>query len=120
MFKPCFFFYNEEVLEVKTMFCLIIAIALIAVGTAFYTGIAVKYIKDYQRMDEKEKRNIKIRPLCKNISVMFFIAAAIFGVAGFSETFRQVYFTWCMVGWFALGVADVVYIGKSKRFVHRK
>jgi len=102
------------------MFCLLVAIALIAVGIAFFTGKAMKYVKDYQRMDEEEKANIKIRPLCKNISVMFFIAAVIFAISGFSETFRHDYFTWCMVGWFALGVADTVYIGKSKRFVHRK
>lgn len=69
-------------------------------------------------MEEKEKNNIKIRPLLKNISVLFFIAAVIFGIAGYSERFRMEYFKWVIIGWFALGAADVIYIGKSKRFVH--
>jgi hypothetical protein len=42
----------------------------------------------------------------------------VFGAAGFFEEFRQNYFRWAMVGWFVLGIADVIYIGKSRRFVH--
>jgi 4-hydroxybenzoate polyprenyltransferase len=99
-------------------FCFVISAAMLIIGYAFYTGMAVKFIKDYQDMEEKEKQNIKIGVLCKNISILFFIVSVIFGIAGFSEVFRQIYFRWVMLGWFALGAADVIYIGKSKRFVH--
>jgi hypothetical protein len=88
------------------------------IGFGFFTGMAVNFIKDYQNMEEKEKQNIKIGVLCKHISIMFFIASVIFGIAGFSEVFRQDYFKWVILGWFALGAANVIYIGKSKRFVH--
>jgi len=97
--------------------CFTITVIMLVIGIAFYTGKAVKYIKGYQDMDEKEKNNIKIDALCKNISILFFLAAVIFGIAGFSETFRQIYFLRFMAGWFVLGIADVVYIGKSRRFV---
>src|SRR5215471_9672456 len=98
--------------------CFTAAVITLVIGVAFYTGKAVNYIKGYQDMDEKEKSNIKIDVLCKNISVLFFIAAVVFGVAGFSEAFRQNYFRWFMIGWFVLCMADVIYIGKSRRFVH--
>jgi len=98
--------------------CYTTAVVMLVVGIGFFTGKAVSYIKSYQDMEENEKNNIKIEALCKNISLLFFIAAVIFAAAGFSEVFRQDYFRWFMVGWFALGAADVVYIGKSRRFVH--
>jgi Na+/pantothenate symporter len=100
------------------VYCFVISAVMLVIGYAFYTGTAVKFIKDYQNMEEKEKQNIKIGVLCKNISILFFIVAIIFGIAGISEVFRQDYFRWAMLGWFALGAADVIYIGKSKRFVH--
>ena len=100
------------------VFFFVIAAIIFVVGIAFFTGKAAKYIKDYQNMEEKEKNNIKIGVLCKNISLLFFIATLIFGIAGFSEVFRQDYFKWVIIGWFVLGAADVIYIGKSKRFVH--
>jgi len=98
--------------------CYTTAVIMLVIGIGFYTGKAVEYIKSYQDMEEKEKRNIKIGVLCKNISLLFFLVAVIFAAAGASEVFRQNYFRWFMVGWFALGAADVVYIGKSKRFVY--
>jgi heme/copper-type cytochrome/quinol oxidase subunit 2 len=105
--------------EVKNMvICFTFAVILLVIGIAFYTEKALKYIKGYQEMEEKEKNNIKIDVLCKNISILFFIAALIFGIAGFSEAFRLNYFKWFMIGWFVLGIADVIYIGKSRRFVH--
>jgi hypothetical protein len=94
------------------------AAIMLVIGIAFYTGKAVKYIKGYQDMEEKEKNNIKIDVLCKNMSLMFFLVAAILGAAGYSEVFRQYYFRWFVLAWFVLGIADIVYIGKSRRFVH--
>jgi 4-hydroxybenzoate polyprenyltransferase len=91
---------------------------MVVIGFTFFTGMAVNFIKEYQDMEEKEKQNIKIGVLCKNISLMFFIASVIFAIAGASEVFRQDYFRWVILGWLVLGTADVIYIGKSKRFVH--
>jgi len=98
--------------------CYTTAVIMLVIGIGFYTGKAALYIKSYQNMEEKEKRNIKIGVLCKNISLLFFLVAVIFAAAGASEVFRHDYFRWFMVGWFALGVADVIYIGKSRRFVY--
>ncbi|WP_461251700.1 DUF3784 domain-containing protein, partial [Treponema sp. R8-4-B8] len=98
--------------------CYTIAVIMLVIGISFYTGKAAAYIKSYQNMEEKEKRNIKIGVLCKNISLLFFLAAVIFATAGISEVFRHDYFRWFMVGWFVLSAIDVVYIGKSKRFVY--
>jgi len=97
---------------------LVIAAIMLVIGVLLFTGKAAKYLKSYQNMEEKEKSNIKIGVLCKNISLLFFIAAVIFTVSGLSEVFRMEYFKWAMLGWFALGSADVIYIGRSKRFVH--
>jgi hypothetical protein len=100
------------------VFSFLISVVMLVIGFAFFTGKAANYIKDYQNMEEEEKQNIKIDVLCKNISLLFFIASAIFGLAGLSEVFRQNYFKWVMLGWFVLATLDVIYIGKSKRFVH--
>jgi hypothetical protein len=99
-------------------FCFVTAVVMFVIGIAFFTGKAAQYIKDYQDMDEKEKSNIKINILCKNISLVFFIVAFIFAIAGYSEAFRQDYFRWVIIVWFVLTSADVIYIGKSKRFVY--
>ena len=99
------------------VFCYIIAVAMTIIGIAFFTGRATSYIKAYQTMPDEEKRNINIKPLCRNLSMMFFIAAVIFGIGGFSEFFRLTYLKWTMVGWLILGCADVLFISKSKRFV---
>ena len=99
------------------VFCYLTAIIMIVIGSVFFTGKAASYIKGYQMTPEDEKKNIDIKALCRNISAMFFIAAAIFALAGFSELFRTAYFRWAMVGWLVLGCADVLYLNKSKRFV---
>jgi hypothetical protein len=100
------------------VFCFVISVVMTVIGVGFFTGMAVNFIKDYQNMEKEEKQNIKIGVLCKNISLMFFIVSVIFAIAGFSEVFRHDYFKWVMLGWFALSSADVIYISKSKRFVH--
>jgi len=97
--------------------CYAISFITLIIGVAFYTGKAAEYIKGYQDMPEEEKRTVNIGPLCKNISVMFFLAAVIFGIAGYSEPFRSEYFKWIMTAWIALCCADIVFINKSKRYV---
>jgi len=96
--------------------CYTVACIMAVIGVMFYTGKAASYIEGYSNMPEEEKRNINIIPLCKNISVMFFLAAAIFAIAGYVEVFRLDYFKWVMIGWIALCCADVVYINKSGRY----
>ena len=68
---------------------------------------------------DEEKRAVNIKPLCKNLSVMFFLAALIFGIAGLSELFRASYFKWFMVGWIVLCCADIVFINKSGLYVKK-
>ena len=98
------------------VFCYLFAIIMLIVGITFFTGKALEYIKDFQATPEEEKKNINIKALCKNVSIMFFIAAAFLGAAGYSETFRLLYLKWMMVGWMILCCADVLYINKSKRY----
>jgi len=97
--------------------CYTIACILLVVGIIFYTGKAASYIAGYRDLPDEEKKTVNIEPLCKNISVMFFLAAVIFGIAGYSELFRVAYFKWTMLGWFALCCADIVFINKSGLYV---
>ncbi|MCL1835685.1 MAG: DUF3784 domain-containing protein [Oscillospiraceae bacterium] len=97
--------------------CYMAAAMLLVVGVAFLTGKAPVFIKAYRLMPEEEKEKINIKPLCRNLSAAFLIAAAIFGAAGYSEVFRLIYFKWAVVGWLALCCADIAYIGKSKRYI---
>jgi len=99
--------------------CYTIAAVMLVIGIGFFTGKAASYIKSYQDMEEKEKNNIKIGNLCKNISLLFFLAAFLFGIAGYSEWFRLEYFKGAMIGWIALCSADIVFINKSGRYVNQ-
>jgi len=92
---------------------------MLAIGIAFYSGNAASFIKGYQDMPDEEKRTVNIKPLCKNLSIMFFLAAAIFGIAGYSEWFRLGYFKGAMIGWIALCCADIVFINKSGLYVNK-
>lgn len=102
------------------VFCYLVALVMVIAGIVFFTGNAAKYIKGYQETDEKEKKNINIKALCKNVSVLFFVMAAIFIVAGSWEVFRQEYLRLAMVAWMALVCADVLYINKSNRYLKKK
>jgi len=93
--------------------CYTVACILVIVALAFYTGRAVSCIEGYSDLPDEEKKAANIKPLCRNVSVMFFLSAVIFGIAGYSELFRLLYFKWAMVGWIALCCADIVFINKS-------
>jgi len=97
--------------------CYTVACILIIAGVGFYTGKAASYIEGYRDMPDEEKKTVNIKPLCRNLSVMFFLAAAVFGIAGYSELFRLLYFKWTMTGWIVLGCADIVFINKSGHYV---
>jgi len=98
-------------------FCAIVSLSLYLIGIFFLMGRVASHIKGYQSMPEDEKKNVNIKALCRNLSVILFIAATIFMVAEFSEAFRQDYLKWAMLGWLALGCADVLFINKSGRYV---
>jgi len=101
-------------------FCAIVSLGLTLVGIYFLTGKAARHIKGYQAMPEEEKKDIDIKALCRNISVMFFLAATVFLAAELSPAFRQGYLKWAMAVWLVLGCADVLFINKSKRYVKKK
>lgn len=98
------------------LFCYIVSFATLISGIIFFTGKGASYIKGYTKMSEAEKNRININALCKNLSVMFFLAAVIFAIAGYSEVFRLSYLKWIMLGWMVLGCADVLFINKSKLY----
>jgi len=52
--------------------CFTVACILIVVAIGFYTGKSASYIEGYRDMPDEEKRTVNIKPLCKNLSVMFF------------------------------------------------
>jgi uncharacterized membrane protein len=94
-----------------------VSVLMFIIGMAFFTGVAPAYMKGFQIMSEEEKGNINIKALCRHVSVLFFLTAAIFAIAGFSEVFRQTYFAKVMVGWAILCFVNVLYISRSKRFI---
>jgi len=96
--------------------CYTVAFILMVVAVLFYTGKAASYIKGWDEPDE-QNRTVKIIPLCRNLSVMFFLAAAIFAIAGVSELFRLGYFKWFIIGWIVLCCMDLVFINKSGFYV---
>lgn len=98
------------------IFCYIISAAAFTAGIMFYTGKAARYIKGYTSLTEDEKKKIDIKALCKTASIVFFTATVIFGIAGYSNIFRELYLKWGMVALYIIGTADVIYISKSKRF----
>jgi hypothetical protein len=97
--------------------CYTVACILIVAGILFYTGKAASYIEGYRDMPEEEKRAVNIKPLCKNVSIVFFLAAVIFAIAGYSALFRLEYLKWTMICWIALCCADIVFINKSGLYV---
>jgi hypothetical protein len=99
--------------EDNMVLCYTFSILLLCVGAFFYSGKAADHIKGYVDMPDEEKKAVDIKPLCKNLSVMFFLAAVVFGIAGYSEWFRLVCFKWAMIGWIALCCADIVFINKG-------
>jgi hypothetical protein len=100
-------------MEDNMVLCYMVSIMLLVVGAFFYSGKAADHIKGYVDMPDEEKKAVNIKPLCKNLSVMFFLAAVIFGIAGYSEWFRLVCFKWAMIGWIALCCVDIVFINKG-------
>jgi hypothetical protein len=103
-------------MEDNMVLCYTVSIILLVIGVVFYSGKAASYIKGYQDMPGEEKKAVNINPLCKNLSAVFFLAAVIFGIAGYSEWFRLVCFKWAMIGWIVLCCADIVFINKSGRY----
>ena len=99
------------------VFCYAISVIALAGGVLFFTGKGASYIKGYANMPDEEKKKIKIKPLCKNVSVAFFTIAVIFAAAGYSEAFRLNYLKWAMIGWMVLCCADALYISKSGRYI---
>jgi len=99
--------------------CYTTAVVMLVIGIFFYSGKAAFYIKGYHNMPDEEKRDINIKPLCKNLSIMFFLASAVLGTAGYSEWFRLGYFKGAMIGWIVLCCADIVFINKSSRYVNK-
>lgn len=100
------------------LYCIIFGIVFLAAAVLFFTGNAPNYIKAWRLMSEKEKSEVKIKPLCINAGCVFIIAAVIFFISGFISTFRETVFIWCMIFWLVATGVDVAFITKSKRYVN--
>ena len=107
-------------LTVYTVFCFLVSAGLLTVGVFFVTGKAPQYIKGYREMPEEEKKNINVKALCQNVSVLFFVMTAVFLAAGIFPELGARYLKWALVGWLVLCCADILYIGKSKRYEKKK
>ena len=96
--------------------CYIFSIVAFIIGVMLLTGRASFFIRGWRLTQKEEKENVNIKPLCINISIMFFLFSAILAVTGYSEAFREAWFKWAIIGWYALGMADLAFINKSKRY----
>ena len=68
-------------------------------------------------MPEEEKDKIRIRPLCLNIGGMIMLCGLVFLLKGLLADVSSNWFTIAMVVWMVLGMVDVRFISKSKRYI---
>lgn len=98
------------------LYCVMFAVISLVMALAFFTGKAPDWIKGYREMDEEEKNNILIVPLCRNLGVVFFLAFVIFFLAFMIPAFLDKAFVPSVVIWMIGAGADLYYIEKSKRY----
>ncbi len=98
-------------------YCITFGMIFLIAGGMFFTGTALRFIEDWQRIPQEEKDQIRIIPLCRNAGVMLALAGIVFIAAGCFPRFRELMFRWTMIGWMALCAADLVYIEKSERYI---
>lgn len=113
---------NQERKEAPSMnlYCIVLSIVGFIGWYLFLSGKALKYIKSFRSMSQEERACINEKLLCKNAAAVFFVAASIFAVAGFSPVFLEKAFTISVVIWLILTGADVYFIGKSKRYTNQQ
>lgn len=98
------------------LYCVVFGLVFLAVGIAFFFGAASHWIKGWREMPKEERDKIRMDKLRKNIGGVFWTAGIIFLVSGFSVSFFNAAFTWCILIWFVLTGIDIAFITKSKRY----
>lgn len=87
-------------------------------GIIFFLGRGHIKLSAWKAMSDKEKSQINIKPLCRNIGGMIMICGVIFIVSGLWGRFQDKFFIWSMVIWLIVAGVDVYFIGKSQRYIN--
>ncbi len=99
--------------------CYVFGAIFTIAGILFAMGLLHEHLKEWKAMTDEERAGVNAKPLCRNIGGMIVLCGILLLLNGFSETLREQYFTWCMIGWLVLSGLDVYYIGKSKRYTRQ-
>ena len=99
--------------------CILFGMIFIVTGALFADGRLHERLKGWQQMSAKEREEVDILPLCRNIGGMIAFCGMIFLAAGLSVGFLKHVFVWAMIIWFVLSGIDIWYIGKSGRYMHK-
>ncbi len=105
-----------EVLTKMNATCLIFGILFLVAGIVFFVGKFHIHMSAWKKMPEDEKATVNIKPLCHNIGLVIMLCGVIFLASGIWSSFKTNFFTWFMIGWMVVCVADLVYIDKGKRY----
>ncbi len=96
--------------------CILFGAVFIIAGIVFAFGKIYNRLSAWKNMSEKERKEINIVPLCRNIGLVIVLSGIIFLVKGLWSGFSNSAFIIAMVVWLILAGVDVWYISKSKRY----
>lgn len=98
------------------MTCLVFGALFLATGLVLFFGKGYTRLSVWKKMSDEERGAIRILPLCRNLGLMIGLCGLLFAAAGLSDAFKARAFTFCIIGWFGLCCADIVFIEKSRRY----
>lgn len=93
--------------------CLFLGFLFFISGYLIFSQKITNYL--IKRNSFKQKENIKVNLLYKNIGFMIIVNSLIFLLSGFSSRFKKNIFTWSIILWFILTVFDIYWIEKLKK-----
>ena len=85
-------------------------------GILFGAGRLLGHIPAWRAMPPDEKAKIRIGPLCRNIGAVIGLSGLLFLMNGICPAFRGRGFSVAMILWVIAAAADVLWIGKSRRY----
>ena len=91
-------------------------VLFLGAGLLFAAGKLHLHLTAWKQMTPEEKRDIRIRPLCRNIGGMIALCGLLFLLAGLWPAFRVHGFVWAMLLWMAAAAVDFYRIGKSPHY----
>lgn len=99
--------------------CYAISLIMTVSGIIFFNRKAENYINGYKSLSSVEKNKIDIKNLCRNIGILFFLSAIIWGFSGYSELFKKTYLTWSILAWIVICIFNIIIINKFKLYIKK-